>query len=263
MTVGHHPTRRTARTTAVVLGLTGGLLGGSGVLGSGAARADNGIDTLSARQIAERSRDALLSVDSLRVTARGDLGDGRPAKSLDVVLDRSGDCVGSVRLGGGQGSARIVKHGDEVWVKPDADFWKSQVPDGGAAFAAILNGRYLRAPASDPRLRPLTEGCDPVVFEQLAGDVAHQDPAGLRKAPRTTLDGAPVVPLTSTREGRTWTTYVAATGRPFPVRITVHGGGADAVVGLSGFGKPVPSATPPPDRTYDINALLGRSSVPT
>ncbi|MFF2011067.1 hypothetical protein ACFVWY_18615 [Streptomyces sp. NPDC058195] len=256
MTAGHHATRRAAPVAAVVLGLTGGLVGG------GTARADNGIDTLSAQQIAQRSHDALLSTRSLHLTARGDLGDGRPAQALDLTVDRSGNCAGSVRLGDGQGSARIVKHGDEVWVKPDADFWKSQVPDGGPAFAAILDGRYMKAPASDPRLRALTAGCDPAAFQRLADAAAHQDPATLRKAPRTTLGGAPVVPLISTREGRTWTTYVAATGRPFPLRITVHGGGADAVAGLSDFGRPVPAATPPPGLTYDISALLGRSSVP-
>lgn len=78
MTGRHNGTRRAAWATVVVLVLTGG-----SVLGGGAARADDGIDKLSAQQIADRSRDALLSVRSLHLTARGDLGGGSPRRPCD------------------------------------------------------------------------------------------------------------------------------------------------------------------------------------
>ncbi|MEU6924200.1 hypothetical protein [Streptomyces sp. NPDC046631] len=257
MTGRHNGTRRAAWAAVVVLGLTGG-----SVLGGGAARADDGIDKLSAQQIADRSRDALLSVRSLHLTARGDLGGGSPPATLQLTLDRDGNCNGSVDLGHGQGSVRIVKRGDAVWVRPDANFWKSQVPKGGSAFAAILQGRYMKGSASDPRLRGLAAGCDLDTFQKLVSDHANNDRGTLNKAGKTTLDGAPVVPLTRMRDGRTTTTYVAATGKPYPLRITLRGDGANAVVDLSAFGKPVPTTTPPPDQTYDISALLGRTSAP-
>ncbi|MEU9619044.1 hypothetical protein ACIODT_17040 [Streptomyces sp. NPDC088251] len=250
--------RQAAWAAVVVLGLTSG-----GVVGTGAARADNGIDKLTAQQIADRSRDALLSAHSLRLSTHGDLGrGGNPSTALDLTLDRDGNCTGSVDLGRSQGSVRIVKRGNDVWVKPDADFWKSQVPDGGPAFAAILNGRYMKGSAADPRLRDVVNGCDLDTFRKLVGDHADNDRGTLNKGRKTTLDGAPVVPVTRLRDGRTVTTYVAATGKPYPLRITVRGGGANAVVGFSAFDRPVPKATPPPDQTYDINALLARQSSP-
>ncbi|MFD0341368.1 hypothetical protein ACFVH0_22300 [Streptomyces sp. NPDC127117] len=257
MTGRHSGTLRAAWAAAVVLGITGG-----SVLGGGAARADDGIDKLSAQQIADRSRDALLSARSLHLSARGEFGDHGPPMTLELSLDRDGNCNGSVDLGNRQGSVRIVKRGDDVWIKPDANFWKNQVPGGGSAFAAILNGRYMKGSADDPRLRNLSNGCDLDTFRKLVSDNADNDRGTLNKGRRTTLDGTPVVPLTRMRDGRTLTMDVAATGKPYPLRITVRGDGADAVVGFSAFDKPVPTTTPPPDQTYDISALLGRTSAP-
>lgn len=98
MTGRHSGTRRAACAAAVVLGVTGG-----SVLGGGAARADDGIDKLSAQQIADRSRDALLSARSLHLSARGELGDNSPPMALELTLDRDGNCTGSVDLGKSQG----------------------------------------------------------------------------------------------------------------------------------------------------------------
>ncbi|MFI9630326.1 hypothetical protein [Streptomyces sp. NPDC052042] len=261
MTTRRTGTRRTA-LAAVLVAVTA--FTGGGVFGGGTARADNGIDTLSAQQIADRSRDALLGVRSLHFRARGDLGGHDPSVELDLAMDRNGNCDGSVDLGGGQGSVRIVKRGDDVWVKPDAAFWKNQVPNGGPAYAAILKGRYVRGSANDPRLRGVAHACDLGRLRRLVVDNAENDRGTLNKGRRTTLDGAPVVPLTRLRDSRTLTMYVAATGRPYPLRITVEEEGrrAHAVADLSAFGVPVPAATPPPGKTYDINALPIRSTVP-
>ncbi|WP_327371098.1 hypothetical protein [Streptomyces sp. NBC_01217] len=250
-------TRRAAWAAALALGLTGG-----SVIGGGAARADDGIDTLTAQQIVDRSRDALMGVRSLHLSTHGDLDRGNPSMTLELTLDRDGNCNGSVDLGNKQGSVRIVKRGDDVWVKPDADFWKNQVPGGGAAFAAILDGRYMKSSATDPRLRQLVTGCDLDTFQKMVGDNADNDRGTLNKGRKTTLDGASVVPLTRLRDDRKLTMYVAATGRPYPLRITIEDGGAHAVMGFSAFDKPVPTATPPPDRTFDINAMPGRSTPP-
>ncbi|MGW9121946.1 hypothetical protein ACWGRV_35960, partial [Streptomyces sp. NPDC055663] len=252
MTGRHRGTRRAAWAAAVVLGITG-----AGVLGSGAAQADNGIDKLSAQQIADRSRDALLSARSLHLSARGELGEGTPPMKLELSLDRDGNCNGSVDLGRSQGSVQIVKRGDDVWVKPDANFWKNQVPGGGSAFAAILNGRYMKGSADDPRLRDLANGCDLDTFRKLVSDNADNDRGTLNKGHKTTLDGAPVVPVTRMRDDRTVTTYVAATGKPYPVKITVRGGGAGAGGGVEGGGKPGAPPPPPPGPPHDKNPPPG------
>ncbi|MEW1693127.1 hypothetical protein ACIQOF_26395 [Streptomyces sp. NPDC091265] len=254
MTGPHLGTRPAAWTAAIVLSVTG-----SGVIGSGVARADD-IDRLTAQQIADRSRDALLGAHSMHLRTNGDLGRGSTPMSLDLTLDRDGNCNGSVDLGRSQGSVQIIKRGDDVWLKPDADFWKNQVPDGGSAFAAILGDRFMRGSADDARLRALTKGCDLNTFQKLVSDNADNDTGTLNKAAKTSLGRASVVPLTRVRDATTVTLYVAATGKPYPLRLTVRGNGADAAADFSAFGKPVPTTTPAPDDTFDINALLGRST---
>lgn len=257
MTGPHIGMRATAWAATVVLGLTSG-----GVLGAGTARADDPIDTLSARQIADRSSDALLGARSMHLSTRSAPADGGAPTTLDLTVDRAGNCTGSVGLGGKQGSVQIVKRGDTVWVKPDADFWKSRDPSVGSALAAILAGRYMKGSASDPRLSSLSNACDLDTFQKVVSYNATTDKGTLTKGKKTTLAGAPVVPLVRTWHGQKLTMYVAATGKPYPLRIDVTGGSpkADATVGFSAFDKPVPTTTPPPDETVDINAQLTRAT---
>lgn len=256
MTGPHLGTRPAAWTAAIVLSVTGGAL-----VGGGTAHAED-IDHLTAQQIADRSRDALLGARSLHLSTSGDLGRGSTPMSLELTLDRDGNCNGSVDLGDSQGSALIVKRGDDVWIKPDADFWKNQVPAGGSAFAAIVGDRYLKGKADDPRLTALTRTCDLNTFQKLVSDNANDDTGTLNKGAKTTLGKASVIPLTRMRAGTTLTLDVAATGKPYPLRLTIEGDGADAAVRFSAFDEPVPRTTPSPADSFDVSALLGRTTSP-
>ena len=257
MTGPHIGIHATAWTATVVLGLSG-----VGVLGAGTARADDPIDSLSARQIADRSSDALRGAHSMHLSTRTASADGSAPTTLDLIVDRAGNCTGSLGLGGKQGSVRIVKRGDTVWVKPDAQFWKSRDSRVGSALASILAGRYMKGSASDPRLSNLASACDLATFQKVVSDNAKTDKGTLTKGRRTTLAGTPVVPLVRTWHGQKVTMYVAATGKPYPLRIDVTGGSpkADATVAFSAFDKPVPTTTPPPDETVGINAQETRAT---
>ncbi|SBV05641.1 hypothetical protein YW5DRAFT_03037 [Streptomyces sp. Ncost-T6T-1] len=244
--------RAAAGAAAVALTVTGGTL----------AQADDDIDTLPAEEIAERARDALLDARSLHLSARGSVGATGEEGSVDLTLDREGNCAGGVDMGD-DGSVEIVKRGDDVWLKPDAAFWKNHVPIGGSTFDKILDGRYMKAGADDPRMLEVTEFCDLDTFRELMTDNAGDaDFDGLTKGARTEVNGAPTVPVTRAEGGERVTAYVAAEGTPYPVRITVRGGDEEGTVDFSGFDRPVPTATPSADETVDITALLGRSIKP-
>ena len=234
--------------------------------GGPAAQADDGFESLPARQIADRSRDALLDAGSLHLRARGDLGRHRAPMTIDLSLDRSGNCAGGVDLGKGKGSVEIVKRGDDVWLKPDADFWENQVPVGGQTFEHILDGRYMKGSASDSRLRPVVEACDLDTLRELVSDNtggSHHGGRTFTKGDVTKVDGVRAVPVTTSGHGQRTTAYVDTGGEHHPVRITVRGHGTDAAVDLSGFDEPVPTATPSPDETVDVSALLGRTPAPS
>ncbi|MFF2861868.1 hypothetical protein ACFVSX_18505 [Streptomyces rubiginosohelvolus] len=244
--------RAAAGAAAVALTVTGGTL----------ARADDDIDTLPAEEIAERARDALVDVRSLHLSARGSVDGTGEDMSIDLTLDREGNCAGGVDMGD-DGSVEVVKRGDDVWLKPDAAFWNTHVPIGGSTFDAILDGRYMKASADDPRLLEVTEICDLDTFRELVTDnVGTADLDTLTKGAKTDVNGAPTVPVTRAEGGERLTAYVAAEGTPYPVRITVRNADGEGTVDFSGFDRPVPTATPPADETVDVTALLGRSVKP-
>ncbi|MFG3410114.1 hypothetical protein [Streptomyces sp. NPDC048142] len=244
--------RAAAGAAAVALTVTGGAV----------AQADDDIDSLAAEEIVDLSRDALLDVRSLHLSARGSIDGSGADVSLDLTLDREGNCTGGIDMGG-DGSVEIVKRGDDVWLKPDAAFWERHVPIGGSTFDAILDGRYMKASADHPRLLGVTEVCDLDTFRELIADNAGTADRGtLTKGERTEVNGTPAVPVTRVEDGERLTAYVAAEGTPYPVRITVRDAGEEGTVDFSGFDRPVPTATPPADETVDVTALLGRSVSP-
>ncbi|MFE4862548.1 hypothetical protein [Streptomyces sp. NPDC056670] len=227
--------------------------------GAAGARADD-TGSLTADQIAQRSHDALLGATSLHVTAKGDLGSGA-GTSFDLTLDRSGNCRGSVSLGP-QGSVEIIRHGTDVWIKPDAAFWKNEVPGGGTALASLVGDRYLKGTTNDPVLRNTTDVCDLDTFQKYLDTSAKLPATTLTKGSPVKVDGVEAIPVTATQQGRTYTLDVATTGKPYPVRFTVAKGAAapDATVRFDGFDKPVPAATPAAADSVDISGLMSKSS---
>ncbi|WP_240361639.1 hypothetical protein [Streptomyces sp. MBT27] len=223
------------------------------------ARADD-TGSLGADRIAQRSHDALLGARSLHVTARGVPGSGA-GTSFDLTLDRSGNCRGSVSLGP-QGSVEIIRRGTDVWIRPNAAFWKNEVPGGGSALASLVGDRYLKGTTDDPVLRNTTDVCDLDTFQKYLDTSAKLPATTLTKGRPATVDGVAVIPVTATRQGRTYTLDVAATGTPYPVRFTVAKGGAapEATVRFDGFDQPVPAATPAAADAVDISGLMGRQS---
>lgn len=69
------------------------------------------------------------------------------------------------------GTVELVKRGDELWMKPDTTFWKSQVEGGAGELAAqVFKGRYVHGNANDGLLKSLGDTCDLNAFQaQLNG----------------------------------------------------------------------------------------------
>jgi hypothetical protein len=144
----------------------------------------------------------------------------------DLSLDQDGNCVGSMEMGAGGGSVEIVKQGDEVWMKPDAAFWKAQVPGGqGDAVAELFKNLphsrlrssggtpIIHGSTNDAMLKGMADTCDLNSFQQEV-DTGSSDAGKLSK-----------------------------------------GDGTDMTLSFSDYGKPVPSKTPPADETVDVGKL--------
>lgn len=222
---------------------------------SSVARADDP----SARELSEQAKDNLLDAKSvhLRLTDRGadTRTSGRQPTSMDLTLDRDGDCVGSMAMGADGGRVEIVKQGDEVWMKPDTAFWKAQVPGGqGDAVAELFKNRWIHGSTRDALLKGMADTCDLSAFQKEI-DSGSSDGGTLTKGAETTVGGTKVVPLKGTEDGRRAVLYVTSDTPHRLVRATQKGDGTDVTLDFSGYGAPVPSKTPSADDSVDVGKL--------
>ncbi|MFF0010519.1 hypothetical protein [Streptomyces sp. NPDC005374] len=213
----------------------------------------------SARRLADQAKKNLLATESvhLKLTDRG--ADTKTSKtqptSMDLTLDRDGNCTGSMRMGSGGGSVAIIKRGDEVWMKPDTAFWKAQVPGGqGAAVAELFKNRYIHGSTNDAMLRGMADTCDLTSFQKdITAD--SSDEGRLTKGKETRVDGTDVIPLKGTSEGNHVVLYVTSDSPHRLVRATQKGAGTDTTLSLSDYGEPVPSKTPSAGDSVDVGKL--------
>ncbi|MEW1659504.1 hypothetical protein [Streptomyces sp. NPDC093707] len=213
----------------------------------------------SAQQISDDALHALLGARSLRLRTQSSTS----ATKLDLTLDRDGNCAGNISKGP-LGRVDLIKRGKDVWLKPDAAFWKSQLPgDQGADAARTYQDRYLHGTTQDSFLKSLATACDLTAFQK---SVAPQSPAPqspsspsvtLSKGRPTTHEGVRVLPIVKKAKGATQTVYVAIDGTHYPMQLTTEVDHETGTVLLSNYDRPVPSHTPDPAKTADISVLNG------
>ncbi|MEU3771703.1 hypothetical protein AB0F11_00510 [Streptomyces sp. NPDC032472] len=237
-----------SRLAHVAAGLGAGVL----LVGTAAASGGNGIEDEPADVIAQKGRQSLLEARSLRWEGR--TKDASGSYVVDFRLDREGNCTGTVELAPHKGRIEIVKRGQDVWMKPDATFWKTQVPEKAEALIQLLNGRWMHGHADDPELRQLSSSCDVshLQREYLPGPFATED---VKKGGKALVKETPAITVTG-RSGADWATlYVATEGKPLLLRIQGQTDGTQGEADFSEYDKPVPSKTPTPAESVDVSEL--------
>ncbi|WP_157845352.1 hypothetical protein [Kitasatospora phosalacinea] len=223
---------------------------GSAVTASAAAATgagDNGVAQLPADEVLRQAVQALKDAGSVR--AAGSVTGEGARIDMDLRMDASGDCTGTLGQAG-TGSFQVVKAGQDLWVKPDREFWQGH---GGDAMAQLVGDRYLKTTADNPDFGEIASLCD---LGALA-DSLGTGKTGLTKGTPTTVAGRPA--LTLTADSGSGTVYVATTGSPVPLKLEK----ATGTVEFGDFGTPVPSATPGPDQSLDLDQLQSPASSPT
>lgn len=265
MTSGHNGHRTVTAATALSCGAA---LAGAAWTGLAAAPdPDDGEGDLagkSAQQVSDTSRRELLAAKSLRLRTETSVS---PTK-LDLAFDRAGNCAGAISKGA-FGRVELIKRGKHVWMRPDAAFWKSQLPGNeGASAAEKYRGRFLHGTTDSAYLQRVSAACDLTAFQKSAagpdrppppppGSPTPRAPA-LHKGKPTVHEGTRVLPVIKKAGQATQTLYVAIKGKHYPVKLTTTIDRESSTLLLSNFDKPVPSRTPPRDKTVDISVLEGR-----
>ncbi|MFI9047801.1 hypothetical protein [Streptomyces sp. NPDC053427] len=261
---------RKSRPTTAITALTCGaaLIAGPAWTGvaaaAGPADGEGDLAGKTAQQVSDASLHELLGAKSLRLRTQSTTDPGK----LDLALDRDGNCAGTISKGS-YGRVDLVKRGKQVWMKPDAAYWKTQLPGKeGAAAARKYQGRYLHGTTDDTFLQSLATACDLTTFQKAAANPTNPPPSGhptshLTKGKPTVEEGTRVLPVVKKTDGVTQTLYVAIDGTHYPRKLTAEANHETGTVLLSDYDKPVPSKTPPPGKTVDISALEGRLETPS
>jgi hypothetical protein len=191
--------------------------------------------------IVARATQAIDAVRTVRVSGAISDGSSKHPIRLDLQLVNGRGATGSMSENGA--SFRLITVGGESYVNGSPEFWRQF---GGSAVADQLQGKWLRASASDgdfASLASLTQ-----VHKLLAALLTGHGP--LVRGATSTLAGHPVIALHDTSEHGTL--YVATTGAPYPIRIQ-DTGSRGGELNFGDFDAPV--TLTPPKSSVDISDL--------
>jgi hypothetical protein len=209
----------------------------------------NGVGKLPAEQIQTKTRAAAESADAVRLSGNV-VTSGRTYK-LDMSLSSDGG-TGSVTSEGA--TFRLLRIGDQLYLKADADFWGQEDAEGDsdAAAADKLEGKFVKVPQGDASYKKFSGFTDKdVLLESLLtlhgelGTDGHHEQSGVRTI-RITGD-----------EGAGGTLDVSLEGQPYPLRLE-RAGGAGTLT-FSGWGKSFSLKEPAKDETVDYGKQLPTS----
>jgi hypothetical protein len=199
---------------AVGLALTAALLAGCG---GSSSSSGNGVAAKSPEQIVAAAKSAASGAASVHI-AGSIVSENKPI-SLNMELVARKGAKGRITLEGLPIDVVEVEHA--FYLNGSAAFYRHI---GGGAAAQLLEGKWLKAPASSGEFSSLAQLTD---LSTLINGVLGSH-GSLSSAGTTTVAGQKVVGVKDASTGGVL--YVAATGTPYPVQIVKTSGGTGRLV---------------------------------
>ncbi|WP_330173725.1 hypothetical protein OG875_09205 [Streptomyces sp. NBC_01498] len=234
---------------------------------------------LSAAGIARKAVTATKNARSLRLTAES-TENGRRLK-IDFSLDKRGTCSGGLRRDDTEAEFAVVD--GVTYIKGDDEFWRaigsatgngndgtdpdarSADPDGSAPpdrsdeLVQLLRGKWLKIPAGgSAAAQGLGGACD---LDAMLDALETADTTGVTRGDAAEVDGRKAVTLVKRGAEGTRTTFVAAEGAPYLLKVSGEGGRTPGTVLFRDFGVPVQVTAPPADEVVDL-ADIRQSASP-
>ncbi|MEU0191515.1 hypothetical protein ABZ250_16855 [Streptomyces afghaniensis] len=212
----------------------------------------NGVGRLPAEKIQAKTRTAAESAGAVRL--HGSVVSGGRTYALDMRLKSDGG-EGSVTTKGA--TFRLLRIGEQLFVKADAEFWSHGAGQGeggkaDAAAASKLGGKFVKVPQGDPSYKKFSGFTDKGVLLDglltLHGKLAtdgHDEQAGIRTV-RISGD-----------KGSGGTLEVSLEGKPYPLRLE-RAGGAGTLT-FSAWGQDFSLREPEKNETVDYGRQLPAS----
>ncbi|MFE3097795.1 hypothetical protein ACFXG1_28720 [Streptomyces sp. NPDC059248] len=244
-------TRRAALAAALCAGLV------AGTAGCGEKedpdKGTNGLGKLTATEIDDRARTAADAAKAVRLSGTL-VGKGGTYK-LNMRL-KDGGGTGSVTAG--EETFELLRIGDDLYLKADADFWTTRGEDGaeptkwGAEAADKLDDKYVKVPKDDPAYDQFRGFTDKDAM--LEGFLGMQ--GELEKGDRTKIGDIRTIKV-SAGEGAGGELDVSLEGAPYPVQFARAGGAG--VLTLAEWDVDFPLAPPRQSAVVDYGRDLGTS----
>ncbi|MER6688350.1 hypothetical protein [Streptomyces minutiscleroticus] len=245
------------RRAALVSALCALVVTGTGLTGCGGGEdpdaGTNGVGKLSPAKIHAKTKAAAEGASTVRLSGAV-ISDKRTYK-LDMRLREDGGS-GSVTSKGS--TFRLLRVGEQLYIKADAGFWShADDADGGgsasdAGAAEKLQGKYVKVPQGDPAYQQLSVFTDKDTLLDgllsLHGEVTTDG--------RHEQNGVRTVRLTGDK-GSGGTLDVSLEGRPYPLTLTRAGGAG--TLRMTDWNKDFALEEPSEDETVDYGRELPTS----
>jgi hypothetical protein len=219
----------------LLLALVAALLAGCG----SSASSGNGVASKTPTQIVDAAKAAAAGAASAHVSG-SIVSEGKPI-SLDMELVAGKGGKGRIAVEGL--SVNLIEVDKAVYIDGSTAFYTHLA---GAAAAQLLQGKWLKVPASNANFASFSSLTD---LGKLVGSTLDAHGALSRATTTTTVEGHEVVGVTDAKGG---TLYVATTGTPYPIEIAKDGASGGRIV-FDKWNKPVTLA--PPAGSVNINQL--------
>ncbi|GGO85888.1 hypothetical protein [Wenjunlia tyrosinilytica] len=191
--------------------------------------------------------EAVANTAEASVHVRGSVTDGLGRSyRIDMRFGQSGS-GSSGTISAGESTARVLRVGDEVWIKAPYDFWAAV---GGSNFAAEYRNKYVKAPVDVVSFKGLIAN---TYADKLIARLTKGAGAPAKGKEQSDLDGRPAVPLhTKATGGYGGTVWVSADGAPQLLRIETAGTAPiSGSIDFVDYGKRYEPVPPRPEQVAD------------
>jgi len=212
-------------------------IGAASPLAASAARADNGVSSMTPAQILAQVKKDVAGAKSVHVFGSGTTGGQKIALDLKLVKDRGG--AGHLAEGGV--AFDIIRIGPTAYFRGDQKFWSHFTKSSG--LAQLFAGKWLSASATKGDLASFTPLTD---ISALTNQILAS-PGALEKGPTTTVNGKPAVEVIEKTGGGVL--YIATSGPAYPLLIK-PGKGGTGEINFGDWNKPVALAKPAKSIAY-------------
>lgn len=202
-----------------------------------------------AEKILDDGLDAMKQANSLRLA--GTLTTDSQELTLDIALDDTGNCAGTISAGDGQ--AQVINTGGQAYLKADEAFYAVATGDPNAAktISTVVGDKWVTGTPDDS----FADICD---LDDFLDELDPED-STLTKGEVSDLDGQEVIEIQnqSKDDDGGASIYISTAEPHYALKAEKAQGDEPGTVTFSDFDEPVDATAPAASDTIDFSKLQG------